>query len=153
MIQTFIAIKDEKIIGRFITSQGVAGVKKSAAADAEIVEIPDASPAQTGIPVGFFDEAWKLRPLPDLIKDGLVKLDPTEKIEGSAVVKKTLGELIDEGLEKVPAGTLYDAKTDSLIPDPAYIPPKPTVEALSAELAALIERAKIVEAEIKAAGA
>ena len=138
MTQTFLAIQGDKIIGRFITAQGVVGVKKSLSdTAAEIVEIPDESPAKTGLDRRMYDEALKLRPVSELVKEGFVVLKPDEKLDGETIIKKTLGELLAEGLAKIPVGMMYDLETDSLVMDQAYVPTPPDAGELSIKLQSL----------------
>lgn len=67
-------------------------------------DVPDFFSFVAGRAVAEYDEAWRLRPLADRIKDGLVVVSKAEKIVGEMVVAKDSLERIRDGLDPAPHG-------------------------------------------------
>ncbi|HRZ27146.1 MAG TPA: hypothetical protein P5295_10090 [Spirochaetota bacterium] len=108
-LQSYCVIKNNKIIRVYETTQGVDGIKASLKAESiddfdSITEIPSDTAIQQGEDIRSYDENHQLRPLQDRIDDEIIVVGNDEKIVDGTIVKKSIFELIRDGIEKCPAG-------------------------------------------------
>jgi len=72
--------------------------------DKELIEISDDIDIRYDIPLSWYDDEWKIKPIQTLIEDGLYILSPYEKIVNGSIIEKTEVELISEGIKEMPIG-------------------------------------------------
>lgn len=119
--ETWIVLKDKKILRVYKTSQGEPGIIASLKYEGitdfdERRKVTDFFEGVKGMDIRELTTKGKLRPLVDRIKEGYRPLDPNYKIEKDEIVEKTLKEKIDDGLVQVDAFQVYDEETQELRP-------------------------------------
>lgn len=80
----------------------------------KIREVPDDSLVQSNTNIKWYDEKYNLRPVKQLIAEGLYKLNNDEKLVGNAIEKKTDIEMYKDGTKEIPEG--YEILGDELKP-------------------------------------
>lgn len=101
----FVAIKNNKIIAEFQTTQGEDGVKKSLIGiDYDAIEevFDNDGEIKTGRDRREFDDKFKLFPLAHRVKNGYVKAQDGYILDGDSIRPMTLVELVKSGIVEVP---------------------------------------------------
>lgn len=71
-------------------------------------EVPTWFPGVVGQDIAEFDTDWNLRPLEERLRERLIPDAERYKAVGSELVKKTLPELVRDGVEPAPEGMTLD---------------------------------------------
>jgi hypothetical protein len=154
-MRKYIALKDDKIVKVFMTSTGYADIVKSCQYKKldydDIQETPVDAEVHTKMHKGEFKKGWKLKTLEERIAGGYISIPEHLKVIGDEVREKTVKEKIDAGLITLEAYQYYDTKEKCIKVDESKLPaPKePTQAELLQELHGLLDRAKVLEEQIK----
>lgn len=93
----YITIKDGRVAGHFCGKTPDGGV--------EVFGFE----GKVGDDVRKFDAAWRLRPLPELVAEGLEEVPRGFKLDGGVFVEMNQVEKIEAGLERMPPGMKIEA--------------------------------------------
>lgn len=112
-VKKFIVIRNDIIIGVYVTSDGIDGARKSLydIFYDSIVEVPVDAEINQARSVKEYDEKWELRPYKDRISDGLVCVPYGYVFADGELRKMTLTEEVKAGITKIPEGTKIENET------------------------------------------
>jgi hypothetical protein len=71
-------------------------------------EVPACFPGVVGQHVSEFDADWNLRPLEDRLRNKLIPGAERYKAVGDEIIPKSMAELVRDGIEQAPKGTVLD---------------------------------------------
>ena len=112
-METYLVLKQNKILSVYKTSQGKNGVLESLKNEKiidydEIRKIENDTEHATGADIREYDAKGFLRPLIDRAKKGLANLDKHLKIDGDKIVEKSIEEKIFDEVIKLDDYHIYD---------------------------------------------
>ncbi len=107
MIDHYVLLDGNRIAGKFH-----GPVPDSPTPEGLTVRVLPEDFSSFGEDIREYDDRGNLRPLAARIKEGLVVLEPHEKINGEAIVPKTNAELVRDGVFPRPKGWLVDTDDD-----------------------------------------
>ena len=101
--ETYVVIRNNTILRVYKTSQGMDGVRKSLAYEkitnySDIRKYPNYFEGRTKEDIRCYSSKGKRRDEVTLVKEGLVKLQPHQKLQDNKIVEKSVKEKIDDGL-------------------------------------------------------
>jgi hypothetical protein len=103
--EKYVVIKDNKIIRKMHTSQGLTGIK-TVLGDTqydEIRKIPNVSfDVRTKRDVREYDENWKFHKLSKRVADGFVRIPENHKLDEETIRPMTVQERVDSGIIQIP---------------------------------------------------
>lgn len=97
-----------------VNEDRIMAIQAGSTAPEWAVILPDDHQAQVGENVKVYNGAWKVRPLSELVANGLKELPKGTKLAGEQVVPMTDIEKYRAGIEEVPKGRKLEG--DELIP-------------------------------------
>lgn len=108
-MKTYLIIKDNIILRRYETKDGLDGVKASLKFEGiididEIREVTSDNPLHQEEDLRHYDDDYKELDLKELVITGEIELKKEEKIKDNRIVKKSELELMQEGIIKPPKG-------------------------------------------------
>lgn len=83
-------------------------------------EIPTNIGIQKGTDLRFYDDNWVLKPIAQLIQEGLESLPDGFKIVGNELVEMTTKEKIDAGFIEMPGDCIWDDELNEIRPMDMY---------------------------------
>jgi len=112
-METYLVLKQNKILRVYKTSQGEKGIVESLKNEKiidydEIKKIANDTEHATGSDTREYDKEGALRPFIDRAKDGLIEIRPAYKIVGNEIIEKTLKEKIMDNVIKIDDYQIYD---------------------------------------------
>lgn len=121
MVETYVLVKDNKIVRVYETGDSIQGAEASCeneGLNGELFLVPTPFEGSMGQDKREYTKDWKLRSLEERVLEGYVKLDPAEKIENGEIRLKTLKESIDDGTKVLRPEEEYSVETNSIVIKP-----------------------------------